>query len=512
MSSGIPSADDFGRRAETLEPRARRLEESGAAFGPAADATLDLARTFLSTLSEAPVFVERSSAEDSGVDLSWADEGQNPQDALRRLEKSVLLGGLNPTSPRYFGYIPAGAPPVAGLGDLIAAITDRYVGMSTLSPDGVRMETQLVDWMGRMVGFPTGSTGELCSGGSIGTLSAMYVAREKAIMDRQLSRPGHDSRGCTLQEIHRLRVYASAHAHYAVKKAARVLGLADDAVCPIGVDDNHRLRIDLLEESIRADVEAGKKIPWVVVATAGTTSTGAIDPLGEVAAMAERYRLWMHVDAAYGGFFRLCTAVVGGLSGIEAADSIVLDPHKGLFMPYGIGAVLYRNSSHVIAAFDKGSREAYIASGAAASGTDPLDRSLELTRHFRGLRLWLTLCLAGEGSFRAALEEKLWLARYAHSRLHAMRGIQTGPAPDLSIVAFRIARRGASASDDDATNSEVELAMRKKGRIFLTSTKIGWPPGASEQRTVLRLAILGFRTHRRHVDEALQELATAALG
>jgi aromatic-L-amino-acid decarboxylase len=256
------------------------------------------------------------------------------------------------------------------------------------------------------------------------------------------------------------------------------------------------MRPEVLEQAIAADKEQGFK-PWLVVAAAGTTDTGAVDPLEAIAAICERERCWFHVDAAYGGFFLLTEHGRTVLKGIERSDSVVLDPHKSLFLPWGAGIVVVRNGKALAAAHHYSGN--YMQDATKAMGEiSPADLSPELTKHFRALRMWLPLVLLGVKPFRAALDEKLLLARYFRQEI-AARGFEVGPPPDLSIVTFRWATSGASLELQNRDNEAIVDGVRRDGRIFLSSTML-------DGRYTLRMAALGFRTHRRTIDLALKIL------
>jgi glutamate/tyrosine decarboxylase-like PLP-dependent enzyme len=225
--------------------------------------------------------------------------------------------------------------------------------------------------------------------------------------------------------------------------------------------------------------------------------TGAVDPLEAIGVVAERERCWFHVDAAYGGFFLLTEDGRRAMAGIGRSDSVVLDPHKGLFLPYGAGIVVCRDGEALRAAHEYGG--AYMQDAVRdPTEMSPADLSPELSKHFRGLRMWLPLILLGTGPFRAALEEKLLLARYFHAEADAL-GFEVGPSPALSIVTYRWVPQGASLERTDAINRRIVDGVRSDGRVFLSSTIV-------DGRYTLRMVILAFRTHRRTVDLALRVL------
>jgi glutamate/tyrosine decarboxylase-like PLP-dependent enzyme len=269
------------------------------------------------------------------------------------------------------------------------------------------------------------------------------------------------------------------------------------------MDDRYRMDVQVLDRTIRDDRARGLK-PWLVVASGGTTGTGAVDPVSEIAAVAARHDAWFHLDAAYRGFFLLCEEGRECLAGVELADSIVMDPHKGLGLPYGTGAVLVKDgrklarSNAYYADYMQDAKQADPDPGADYS---PADYSLELTRPFRGPGMWFPLKLFGLKPFRASLAEKIWLARYFHQELGKLEGFETGPYPDLSIVTFRYIPRNGDA---DNANRRLLEAVHEDGKVFITSTRI-------DGKFTLRLAVLNFRTHRETIDYLLDLLQRITL-
>ena len=253
-----------------------------------------------------------------------------------------------------------------------------------------------------------------------------------------------------------------------------------------------------MEQAILADKAAGLN-PWLIVAAAGTTNTGSVDPLLEISQIAAGHGLWFHVDGVYGAFFCLCPEGEEALSGMERSDSIVMDPHKTLFLPYGSCAVLVKDGGKLYASQNfAGAYMQDIPDDIAE--LSPAELSPELTKHFRGLRLWLPLKLFGLAPFRAALSEKILLARYFHDKISQAGGFEAGPYPDLSVVTYRyLPERG----DAGAFNQRLIQAIQKDGRIFISSTQI-------DGNFILRLAIGSFRTHLDDIDQALDVLKWTA--
>jgi aromatic-L-amino-acid decarboxylase len=272
-------------------------------------------------------------------------------------------------------------------------------------------------------------------------------------------------------------------------RAATLAGIPMANVRSIPTDDQFRIRLDLLADAVAVDRRNGYR-PFLLVASAGTTNTGAIDPLPALVDIARAEQLWLHVDAAYGGFFLLTDRGRSLLPGIEQADSITLDPHKGLFLPYGTGSLLVRQGHLLRQAHQF---EADYLQDLDADALNFADYSPELTRSFRGLRVWLPLQLHGVEAFARCLDEKLDLIRYATERLRAIPHLEIVAEPELSVVAFRT-----------RTGHDLDLLQRINAtrKTFLSSTVLHGRPS-------LRIAVLSFRTHQVHVDRTLEAIASS---
>jgi glutamate/tyrosine decarboxylase-like PLP-dependent enzyme len=260
------------------------------------------------------------------------------------------------------------------------------------------------------------------------------------------------------------------------------------------MDNRYRMDVSALEELIKKDVTRGLK-PWLITASAGTTDTGAVDPLNQISELAQEHGLWLHVDAAYGGFFLLCEETRAMFQGLEKAHSIVMDPHKGLFLPYGSGAVLVQDV-HWLAQSQSYEADYMQDANAGQAEYSPADLSLELSRPFRGLRMWIPLKLHGLAPFRAALTEKIWLARFFHRELESTPDWETGPDPDLSVVTFRYLPKNGNADD---FNQRLINAVREDGKVVISSTQL-------DGKFVMRLAVLHYRTHLKQVEYLLSFL------
>lgn len=459
-----------------LQAEAAPLEPDAEARAALTGLALDHAQAFLEGLADGPA---NRSWEDAFADPfapEFAEQGRPAPDVLAYLARSVDRPGIATASPRFMGYVPGGGLFHSAIGDFLADASNKYAGFASAAPGAVRLENATTAWLARLIGFPEGAAGTLTSGGSLANLTAIVAAREAA-----------DDEGGGA-------VYVSRTAHHCIDKALRIAGRKRAPRRLIDTDARHRMRADCLAEALERDVLDGIR-PWLVIASAGTVDAGAVDPLDAIADLCAVFGAWFHVDGAYGGLFKLCPEGHEALGGLERADTAALDPHKTLFLPYGTGAVVARDGRRLHDAFSA-SADYIQPLGESQVGPSPGDLSPELTRHFRALRLWLPLQLAGIGAFRAAQSEKIRLARFFHARLSAMPGWEVAPPPDLSIVAFRYR---PDNGDVDTFNQHLLRRLQEKGRVFLSGTRIG---GADW----LRCAILSFRTHLDHVEAAIVEL------
>ena len=465
---------------EQLRAHIERLREATAPLEPDAEQrraigarALDHALSYWDQVETAPSNRPWSEVFSQRLDPEFVEQGRDPADVLDYVGACIDAPGFATTSPRFMAYIPGGAVPYAAFGDLIAATSNKYSGFASASPGAVRIENACIAWIANAIGLPHDAAGTLTSGGSIANLTAVVAARE-----------ARDAEGGGA-------VYVTRFAHYCIDKALHIAGRGRSPKRIIPTDENYGMSVEALEQALEKDRRDGVR-PWIVIASAGTVDTGAIDPLSDIAELCRRYGAWLHVDGAYGGLFALCDEGKALLAGIEQADSVALDPHKTLFLPYGTGAVVVRDGRLLQEAFSA-SGEYIRPLGESEVGPSPNDLSPELTRHFRALRLWLPLQMAGIAAFRAAQSEKLALARYFHARLFAIDGFDAGPEPQLSVVAFRYLPK---SGDVDEFNERLMRHIQQEGRVMMSGTRI-------DGTYRLRCAILCFRTHLEHVDEAV---------
>ena len=367
------------------------------------------------------------------------------------------------------------------MADLIADATNRYVGVVAAAPGLAQIATNVVNWFCQIVGYPETARGILTTGGSLANFSALVTARRERLPEDFFSGT----------------IYASDQVHHSIQKAAMLAGFPEGNVREVASDERFRIRVDVLERAIAADRSAGRT-PFFLVGNAGSVNTGAVDDLAALSDVARRQGLWFHVDGAYGGFFLLTERGHARMAGVERSDSIVLDPHKSLFLPYGTGSLLVRDGdalkrAHALSA-------AYLPS--MQEDPDLVDFnqvSPELSRSWRGLRAWLPIKMHGIAPFRANLEEKLDLAQWATEQLRGIPGVEILAEPQLSIVAFRLVSPGLDAEAANRINRDLLDRINRKKRIYLTGTMLG-------DRFAIRICVLSFRTHAKRMREGMEDI------
>ena len=467
-----------------LENASAPLEPTPSKRAEWTNAVQSYAFDFIDGLPNNKAYVKKEKPDMGILELPLDGQPKPMEQVLAVLKEKVPNEGLNPASGGHLGYIPGGGIYPTALGDYLAAVSNEYAGIFYGGPNAVRMENSLIRWMCELIGYPEGSLGNLSSGGSIANLIAFVTAR--------------DAKKITSDKVKQSVIYLTEQVHHCVHKAIRIGGMGEAIVRNVPMDHRFRMDAKALADMVEKDVADGC-YPFLVVASAGTTDTGAMDPINDVADICEAHNLWFHVDAAYGGFFILAdventdgTTVKESFKGIERSDSVAIDPHKGLFLSYGLGAVLIKDvkaqmESHYY-------RASYMQDTLSATEEyNPADLSPELTKHWRGMRMWLPLQLYGIAPFKAALEEKILLCRYFYEEIQ-MLGFEVGSYPDLSVCTYRYVPKQGAAND---FNTRLLDFVQTDGRIFVSSTTIDgvyW----------MRVAILCFRTHLREIDTLLE--------
>ncbi len=462
-----------------LEKVSRLLEPDTADREVVRKQVIDYTEHFINNIDSVRAYNISKEKEVGLLTSPISEDPINIEEVLSLLNNHVDNPGLNPASGGHLGYIPGGGIYYSALGDYLADIFNRYAGIYFAGPGAVRMENMLLQWIAGIMNYPPQAIGNLTSGGSIANLIGIVCARDAAQLKAR--------------DFDKAVIYLTQQVHHSVDKAIRIAGLKECIVRHVPMDVGYRMKADELAKIIVQD-KLKKLMPFLVIASAGTTDVGAIDPLEGIGAIAQKHNLWYHIDAAYGGFFMLTEEGKKKLKGIESSDTLVVDPHKGLFLPYGSGVVLAKDGKQLNAS------HAYQANYMqdALQATDeisPADVSPELTKHFRGLRLWLPLKLMGVKPFWACLEEKLLLAKYFYHEIQKM-GFEVGSYPDLSVVTYRYIPKHGDANE---FNKRLCEEVQKDGRIFISSTLLNG-------KFTLRAAILSFRTHLQTIDLLLNVL------
>jgi len=466
------------------------LELSGDRLRELVDEAMQRIAAHLDSLPDQPAWnSDGAAALARTVAEPMPEDGQPVAKILDYLFQELIPVTFNTASPGYLAFIPGGGVPHAAVADLISGAINRYVGVWIAAPGLAQIEATVVRWFCDIIGFPKEAGGFLTTGGSLANWSALVTARRCRLPDDFLS----------------ATIYTSNQAHHSVLRAATLAGFPEANVRLVEVDEQSRVCVNLLSDRITADRASGMT-PFAIVGHAGTVNTGAVDDLDSLADLASHENLWLHVDAAYGGFFMLTDRGRRLLRGIERADSVTLDPHKGLFLPYGTGCLLTRDLEHLRRAHTI--RADYMpALQEQAEFVDLCDISPELSRDFRGLRVWLPLKMHGVAPFRSNLDEKLDLAEWATQELRKISDeiddeLEIVAQPQLSILAFRLRREGLDEPALTKLNEEFLERINTTRRVYMTPTLL-------DDRYVIRICVLCFRTHLDRMQECMNEVRRA---
>ncbi|HMC36496.1 MAG TPA: aminotransferase class I/II-fold pyridoxal phosphate-dependent enzyme [Actinomycetota bacterium] len=468
--------------ADPTVPRAYPLEPSASDMRDMAHAATEFLVDFIERLPNAPASDLDGALEAARRMREEPPEAGSPfNDLLQRVAEGAAKG-FNTTGPGYLAYIPGGGLFAAALADFLACGVNRFVNLWNAAPAFAEIEATVIRWLAQQFGYPPEARGILTSGGSMANFSAIVTARRTRLAEDFL----------------RGTVYVSAQTHASVAKSAVLAGFPAANVRKVPCASGLEIDLEALTQLIKEDRAAGFQ-PFFLVANAGTTNTGAVDAIADCVEVARREGLWLHVDGAYGGFFQLTDRGRALFRGIEDADSIVLDPHKGMFLPYGTGCLLVRDGRLLRDAHRVG---ADYLQDLAPEGEIPnfTDYSPELSRDFRGLRVWLPIKLHGLGAFRAALDEKLDLTQLLYEELRATPGFELRWRPRLTVVAFRYLP--ARGDPEDFNRRLLDRIIASK-RVFLSSTLV-------DGRFTIRACVVSHRTHRDRIEEAAEIIKRSA--
>jgi glutamate/tyrosine decarboxylase-like PLP-dependent enzyme len=466
--------------------------------------TLDRRAVDRKGLERTRVTPDRSRAEIASLFDEPLPEDPQPMAAiLREVEEKIFAHSTLYSSPRFFGYINGSGNQAAVLGELLAAAVNQICAKWQFSPAASEVERRVIAWMARFVGYAPDAAGCLVSGGSAGNLAGLAVARhQKALFDADAS----GMRGGPP-----LTVYASQEAHASLDKSMALLGLGRRQLRRIAVLDDFTIDLEALERQIEVDRADGCR-PICVVGTAGSTNTGAVDPLAALAELCRRQGLWFHVDAAYGGPAARTDAAGPLFRGLDEADSVVVNPHKWLFVPVEASCILVRQPSALRDTFRIVAD--YLQAEGDTIGDDPVDfkdYGQQLSRSFRALKVWMTFKAYGARRLRVAIESNIAVMRYLAERIDESPDfVRLAPVP-LSVVCFQYRTADVSRHGDqqylDRLNGRLLGALELDGRVFLSGTNIAG-------KTALRACSVNHRLRRHDVDfllEVIREVAAMTL-
>ncbi len=380
-------------------------------------------------------------------------EGRSVEAVANEMIEKIYPYGNNCSHPRFFGFIPAAPSPLSWLGDVMTSAYNLHAGSWVNCPAASLIEQELIGWLCGQAGYPEKSGGTFVSGGSMANMTAMTAARDKLLAEDQL---------------HLGVAYVSSQTHSSVAKGLRIIGIPNSRVRKISTGADFRMDMEQLKSAVQSDITAGL-IPFLVIATAGTTNTGSIDPLEEIADLCQSFNLWMHVDGAYGASVLLTKKYKHLLKGIERSDSISWDAHKWLVQTFGCGIVLIKDKKDLVNSFS--TQPEYLKDLVAEDHCiNPWDIGMELTRPARGLKLWFTIQVLGLDALSAAIEHGFLLAKWAEEELQKNEEIEIISHAQLSIVNFRYAPCGLSEAEKDELNLQVSKRMLEDGYAGIFTT------------------------------------------
>ena len=444
---------------------------------------------YLGGLRDRPAYRHTSSREiRSGLDSKLPSKGTDFDSLLRVFRETIVPFSRQNAHPRMFGYVQSPGTPLGAFADLLASTLNANLTIWRSAPAPVELERLTIDWIRQILGFDPGAGGLFVSGGSMANLSALAAARQTKE-----------------HSLGRLRMYASSATHFSVTKAAALLRIGRENVQQVEVDERFRMRVDDLVAKITADLESGYA-PFCVVANAGTVDTGAVDPLGEIREIANRFQLWMHVDGSYGAFATLAQSARKLFAGMEQADSIALDPHKWLYLPVDVGCVIYRDPEAARTAFGHEAEYTRMFGEEADEAFVCWDYGPELSRRFRALKVWMLLKGVGLDRLSEAIESNLACARHFESMVRTSDDFEMVAPVELSIFCFRhvpAQLRNESPKAIDAFNERLLVALQRDGSSYLSNATLNG-------RFALRGCVLNYRTTLHDMEILLDDLRRVA--
>ncbi len=421
-------------------------------------------------------------------------EGTSAEEIFEQFARDVAPHAMQVPSPRYFGQFNPAPLAIGVWADALCSSLNQNAGAWRNGPTSAMIESQCLRWLCELIGYGSKAFGVLASGGSEANLIALKCARDRVAPE--IMRQGSSTNNLT--------VYTSEQCHYSIEKSLDILGMGRDSLRKIETDDQFHVRLDSLRFAIKKDIGEGHR-PACIVGVAGTTSTGVIDPLPELAEIAREHDCWFHVDAAYGGALAFSDKQKSKLRGIESADSITFDPHKWMFVPFSCGATLVRDGGQVLRnSFDMSPE--YLSEDRDFSDAqyDFFRYGQMGTRRFNALKLWMCFKFMGKSGYSETVERHIELTKYLAGRLAQLPGFQLVGEIETAVCCFRFLPetvRSMPPQDQDRVQQALQQRVEKSGKAFFPSTIL-------KGRRALRVNINSYLTERRHVDDLVELLRT----
>jgi len=471
-------------REETLDPRDWNK------FRGLAHQMLDDILTYQQTVRRRPVWRPVPKRVERKFEARLPLKGQSESEVYREFKRFILPYPLGNIHPRFWGWVMGNGTPLGSLSEMLAAGMNPNLGGGNHVANLV--ERQVIDWLREMLGYSEKASGLLVSGGSMANLTGLAVARN--------SKAGYDVREKGLSgRRRRMVLYGSAEMHSSLTRAVELLGLGRDALRCIPVDDAYRVDVDKLRTSVESDLKSGKK-PICVIGTAGSTNTGSIDPLKELADVASEYNLWFHVDGAFGAFAYLPRKLRHLVKGMECADSIAFDLHKWGYLPFEVGCILVRDAEAHRSAFAMDAR--YLKHGTRGTAGDPVwfsDYGVQLTRGFRALKVWMALKAYGVRKLSALVQQNVEQASYLAELIRKSDDLELMAPVALNVVCFRFMKSGFDNAQLNSLNEELLVSLQESGIAVLSGTDL-------QGRYAMRCAITNHRSIRNDFDLLVSEI------
>ena len=484
-----------GATAYKLDMSLNSLDPSPEEFQRMGAAALDAMVNYLSAIRDRRVYPRTSAQEIRGkLESELPNEPVEFERLLETFTEVVLPFSRHNAHPRMFGYVQSPGTAIAAIADFLASNLNANLTAWRSAPAAVEIERLTINWIKQIVGFDSDAAGLFVSGGSMANFAGLAAAR-----DARLTNAQDDGKEA-------LRLYCSTETHHSIDKGAALLGLGREGVRKISVDAHLKIRIDDLVAQIEEDLAAGLR-PFCVVANAGTVMTGVVDPLAQVAEVARRYHLWLHVDGAYGGFAILAPSAKPLFAALHEADSISLDPHKWLYLPVDCGCVLYRDPQAARTTFALEAEYTRVFNQEADEAFAFWDYGPELSRRFRALKVWMLFKGVGLRALGEAIEKNIACARYLEQLVQQSEDFEMLAPVELSIFCFRHVpeklKRSVNEQEINALNERLLTELQRDGSSYLSNARIG-------DRFALRGCVLNYRTTFEDMEILLRDLRRVA--